>query len=215
MFNEGYAATAGDDLVRRDLVDEAIRLCEELCSHEATALPKTHALAALMHLQRARIAARVDVAGDLLLLDDQDRALWDHNAIARGLQHLELAASGDELTRFHVEAAIAVEHLTEPANWPRILGLYDDLIEIAPSPVVALNRAVAVAMVDGPECGLAVAMTLAPQLRDYIPLYSTIGELARRAGNASLAREYFLEGAARARTLPLKRWFEKRAQRDW
>ncbi|HEY2322346.1 MAG TPA: sigma-70 family RNA polymerase sigma factor [Thermoanaerobaculia bacterium] len=215
MFNEGYAATAGDDLVRRDLVDEAIRLAEELAGHEETSLPKVHALAALMHLQRARLATRVDAAGDMLLLDEQDRTRWDEEAIARGLQHFGLAASGDELTRFHVEAAIAVEHLTEPANWERILALYDDLIEIAPSPVVALNRAVAVAMVEGPECGLAVAMTLAPELRDYIPLYSTIGELARRAGNTALAREYFLEGASRARTLPLKRWFDKRAQRDW
>jgi len=213
MFNEGYAATAGDDLVRRDLVDEAIRLAEELAAHEETSLPKTHALAALMHLQRARLATRVDAAGDLLLLDEQDRSHWDEEAIARGLQHFGLAAAGDELTRFHVEAAIAVEHLTEPANWPRILTLYDDLIEIAPSPVVALNRAVAVAMVEGPECGLAIAMTLANELRDYIPLYSTIGELARRAGNTTLAREYFLDGAGRARTLPLKRWFEKHALR--
>lgn len=212
MFNEGYAATAGDDLVRRDLVDEAIRLAEELAGHEATSLPKTHALAALMHLQRARLATRVDAAGDLLLLEEQDRSRWDDDAIGRGLQHFRLAAAGDELTRFHVEAAIAVEHLTETANWPRILGFYDDLMGIAPSPVVALNRAVAIAMVEGPECGLSVAMALAPDLRDYIPLYSTIGELARRAGKPELARRYFLDGAALARTLPLKRWFEKRAK---
>ncbi len=105
-----------------------------------------------------------------------------------------------------------MEHLTEPANWPRILGLYDDLIEIAPSPVVALNRAVALAMVEGPERGLAVALGLAPGLRDYTPLYPTIGELARRAGDAELARRYFEDGAALARTLPLKRWFEKRVK---
>ncbi|HEX3583399.1 MAG TPA: sigma-70 family RNA polymerase sigma factor [Thermoanaerobaculia bacterium] len=212
MFNEGYAATAGDDLVRRDLVDEAIRLAEELAGHEATSLPKVHALAALMHLQRARLATRVDAAGDLLLLEEQDRSRWDQQAIARGLQHFGLAASCDELTRFHVEAAIAVEHLTEPANWDRILELYDDLMQLAPSPVVALNRAVAVAMVEGAECGLAVALALADDLRDYIPLYSTIGELARRAGNSELARRYFEEGAERARTLPLKRWFAKRAK---
>ena len=213
MFNEGYAATAGDDLVRRDLVDEAIRLAEELAGHEATSLPKVHALAALMHLQRARLAVRVDAAGDMLLLDEQDRSQWDTEAIARGLQHFGLAAAGDELTRFHVEAAIAVEHLGDPANWPRILALYDDLMQIAPSPVVALNRAVAMAMVEGPERALAEAIPLAGDLRDYIPLYSTLGELSRRAGDSERAREHFLRGAALAKTLPLKRWFEKQAAR--
>jgi RNA polymerase sigma-70 factor (ECF subfamily) len=210
MFNEGYAATAGDDLVRRDLVDEAIRLGEELASHQATALPKTHALAALMHLQRARLAVRVDAGGDLLLLDEQDRSQWDEAAIARGIHHFGLSAAGEELTRFHVEAAIAMQHFSEQADWPHILELYDDLMEIAPSPVVALNRAVALAMVEGPEQGLAAASALAGELRDYIPLHSTLGELARRAGDAS-AREHFERGAALAKTLPLKRWFQKRA----
>jgi RNA polymerase sigma-70 factor (ECF subfamily) len=211
MFNEGYAATAGDDLVRRDLVDEAIRLGEELAAHEATALPKTHALAALMHLQRARIAVRVDAAGDLLLLEEQDRTRWDQEAISHGLRHLGFAAAGEELTRFHVEAAIAAEHIGEPTNWPRILRLYDDLIEIAPSPVVALNRAVAIAMVEGPEEGLAAANAVAEELQDYLPLHSTLGELSRRAGDTERAREHFQRGAALAGTLPLKRWFEKRA----
>jgi RNA polymerase sigma-70 factor (ECF subfamily) len=199
--------------VRRDLVDEAIRLAEELAAHDATSLPKVHALAALMHLQRARLAVRVDAAGDMLLLDEQDRSQWDGEAIARGLQHFGLAAAGDELTRFHIEAAIAVEHLNEPANWTRILSLYDDLMQIAPSPVVALNRAVALAMVEGPEHGLAAAIPLSNDLRDYIPLYSTLGELSRRAGDTERAREHFLHGAALAKTLPLKRWFEKQATR--
>jgi len=167
MFNEGYAATAGDDLVRYDLVDEAIRVGEELASHAETSLPKTHALAALMHLQRARLAGRADAAGDLLLLDEQDRSRWDQDAIARGLRHLDLASAGEELTRFHVEAAIAAEHVVEPANWPHILTLYDDLMSIAPSPVVALSRAVAVAMVEGPKRGLDAANAVADDLRDY------------------------------------------------
>jgi RNA polymerase sigma-70 factor (ECF subfamily) len=212
MFNEGYAATAGDDLVRRDLVDEAIRLCEELCSHEATALPKTHALAALMHLQRARLAARVDAAGDLLLLDEQDRSLWDRDAVARGLRHLDQAAAGNELTRFHVEAEIAAEHLFDETDWPHIVELYDDLMSIAPSAVVALNRAIAVAMVDGPDAGLDAAAALEPELRDYVHFHAAIGELSRRAGDREKANEHFRRASELSSTLPLKRWFEKRAR---
>jgi RNA polymerase sigma-70 factor (ECF subfamily) len=206
MFNEGYAATAGDNLVRRDLVDEAIRLGEDL-----PPLPKTHALAALMHLQRARIAARIDAAGDLLLLDEQDRSLWDRDAIARGLRHMELAAAGNELTRFHVEAEIAAEHLFDETNWPRIVELYDDLMSIAPSAVVALNRAIALSMVKGPRAGLDAASALESELRDYVPLHAAIGELARRAGDLERAREHFARAADLSSTLPLKRWFTKRA----
>jgi RNA polymerase sigma-70 factor (ECF subfamily) len=209
MFNEGYAATAGDDLVRRDLVDEAIRLGEELCSLK---VPKIHALAALMHLQRARLAARVDAAGDLLLLDEQDRSLWDSDAIARGLRHLEASAAGNELTRFHVEAEIAAQHLFDDTNWPRIVELYDDLMSIAPSAVVALNRAIAVAMVDGPVAGLAAAAALEPELRDYVHFHAAIGELSRRAGDRARAEEHFRRASELSSTLPLKRWFEKRAR---
>jgi RNA polymerase sigma-70 factor (ECF subfamily) len=210
MFNEGYASNSGDDLIRGDLVDEAVRLAEELAGHPATSLPKAHALAALMHLQRARIPARVDVAGDLMLLDDQDRSLWDREAIARGMQHLDLAASGDELTRFHVEAAIAAEHVLEETNWQRIVELYDDLISIAPSPVVALNRAIAVAMIEGPSAGLALALPLESELRDYVPLHAAIGELSLRAGDHEQAREYFRRAADLATALPLKRWLGRR-----
>jgi len=209
MFNEGYAASAGDDLVRRDLVDEAIRLCEELCSLR---VPKIHALAALMHLQRARLAARVDAAGEMLLLDEQDRSLWDRDAIACGLRHLEASAAGDELTRFHVEAEIAAQHLCEETNWPRIVELYDDLMAIAPSAVVALNRAIAVAMVDGPSVGLEAAAALEPELRDYVHFHAAIGELSRRAGDRVSAEEHFKRASELSSTLPLKRWFEKRAR---
>ena len=209
MFNEGYAASAGDDLVRRDLVDEAIRLCEELCSLR---VPKIHALAALMHLQRARLAARVDAAGEMLLLDEQDRSLWDRDAIACGLRHLEASAAGDELTRFHVEAEIAAQHLCEETNWPRIVELYDDLMAIVPSAVVALNRAIAVAMVDGPSVGLEAAAALEPELRDYVHFHAAIGELSRRAGDRVSAEEHFKSASELSSTLPLKRWFEKRAR---
>jgi len=209
MFNEGYAATAGDEFVRRDLVDEAIRLCEALCPLD---VPKIYALAALMHLQRARLAARVDAAGDLLLLDEQDRSLWDRDAVARGLRHLERSAAGDELTRFHVEAEIAAQHLFDETNWPRIVELYDDLMSIAPSAVVALNRAIAVAMVDGPSAGLEAAAALEPELRDYVHYHAAIGELSRREGDRARAEEHFRRASELASTLPLKRWFEKRAR---
>jgi len=215
MFNEGYSAHAGDDLIRADLVEEAIRLAEELASHKATSLPKTHALAALLNFQAARIPARVDGAGDLLLLDAQDRMLWDRDKIARGVEHFDLAIAGRELTRFHVEAAIAATHAAacsfDETDWPRIAALYDDLMEIAPSPVVALNRLIAVAMTDDVASVLPELQSL--PLDGYLPYHATLGELASRAGDASLSREHFTRAAALAGTAAEKRFFERKLTR--
>lgn len=214
MFNEGYSAHAGDDLIRADLVAEAIRLAEELCVHRDTALPKTHALAALLHFQAARIPARIDGAGDLLLLDAQDRALWDRTAIERGVEHFNRAIRGETVSRFHIEAAIAATHAVAPSfeetDWPRIVALYDDLMSVAPSPVVALNRAVALAMIDGPAAALPTALPL--PLDGYLPYHAAVGELAARAGDAPLAREHFTRAAALAGTGAERRFFERKLQ---
>lgn len=158
MFNEGYSASAGSDLVRQDLCFEAIRLTELLLSHPATSDPKVHALAALLLFQAARLRTRTDSSGDLLLMADQDRNLWDRQMLGKGFEHFRLAAAGNELSDYHIEAEIASIHALAPSyeatDWVRILKCYDLLLARNFSPVVALNRVVALGEVSGPEAAL-------------------------------------------------------------
>lgn len=212
LFNEGYSAHAGDDLVRTDLCYEAIRLVRQLVDHPALALPEAHALLALMLLQGARLPARVDSAGELATLEEQDRALWDQAMLAEGLRALGRSATGDRLTPYHVEAAIASCHAVAPAfddtDWPAIVAHYDQLLELKPTPVVALNRAVAVAMADGPRAGLAEIAHIAghPALRGYLPLPAILGELHLRAGERERAAEHFARALELPATMPEKRF---------
>jgi RNA polymerase sigma-70 factor, ECF subfamily len=204
LFNEGYSAHAGEDLVRADLCTEAIRLTRQLVEHPATAAPECHALLALMLLQAARLPARVDAAGELATLEEQDRGRWDQPMLAEGLRSLGRSAAGDRLTAYHVEAAIASAHAVAPSfeetDWPSIVEHYDQLLAIKPSPVVALNRAIAVAMAHGPREGIAAIEQIAshPSLRDYLPLPTTLGELWLRTGDRKQAAAHF----SRALELP-------------
>jgi RNA polymerase sigma-70 factor (ECF subfamily) len=158
LFNEGYKASSGDSLVREDLCHEAIRLTTLLGAHPIGDRPVVHALAALMLFNGARLVARTDPEGNILRLKEQDRTKWNQAMIARGLFHLAKSASGDEITGYHLQAGIAACHCTAPdyesTDWARILELYDQLIGIDDSPVIALNRAVAMAQVHGPQAGL-------------------------------------------------------------
>ena len=164
LFNEGYKASGGDRLLREDLSREAIRLVGLLLEHPAGRTPRTHALLALMLLTAARFPARVDPQGELLRLDDQDRSKWDARLIGEGLHHLVAAAQGKELSEYHLQAGIAAIHCTaadpNATDWPRILHHYDALYALKPSPIVALNRAVAVAHVHGPQAGLNELATM-------------------------------------------------------
>jgi RNA polymerase sigma-70 factor (ECF subfamily) len=188
MFNEGYGTHVGKTLVRTDLCYEALRLARELAALPGLATPAAHALAALLALQAARLAARVDAREDLVLLADQDRSLWDRRLIHEGFAHLERAAVGDRLTSYHLQAAIAARHAAAPSDaatdWPAILELYDQLRELDPSPVVALNRAVALSRVEGPEPGLAALAPLRsePALRAYYLLPAARGQLLLESG---------------------------------
>lgn len=167
LFNEGHASTGGDELVRADVCAEALRLAEELARLAGTLpapaparlRPTAHALAALLCFQASRLPARLDNAGAIVLLADHDRSRWDRSLVRRGFAHLEGAAAGPRLTAYHLEAAIASHHAAAPTwdatDWPAILGLYDQLLALRPSPVVALNRAVAVAEAVGRERGAA------------------------------------------------------------
>jgi RNA polymerase sigma-70 factor (ECF subfamily) len=212
LFNEGYGAHAGDDLVRADLCAEAIRLGRQLVDHPATSRPEAHALLSLMLLQAARLPARVDTAGELSTLEEQDRALWDQHMLAEGLRALGRSASGERLTAYHVEAAIASCHAIAPSfeetDWASVVAHYDQLLELKPTPVVALNRAVAVAMAQGPAQGLAAVEEIAahPALRDYLPLSATLGELSLRAGDAAKAAEHFTRALELPATMPEKRF---------
>jgi RNA polymerase sigma-70 factor (ECF subfamily) len=188
IFNEGYAAHEGEDLIRRDLCFEALRL-GRLLAASSMAPPRVHALVAVMALQAARLPARIDEAGDLILLEDQDRSRWDQRLIAEGFHHFDLSIAGDHISEYHVQAAIAATY-TQAANlrsidWPAILELYDQLLAISgASPVVALNRAVAVAKVHGPAEALAEIEPLRdnPQLRDYYLLLAVRGHLLEELG---------------------------------
>jgi RNA polymerase sigma factor (sigma-70 family) len=167
LFNEGYKASHGDDLVRAELCDEAIRLAEILVEHPVGNRPKTHALLALMLMDAARLSARADSEGNLLLLAEQDRSLWNRPVIARGMAHLNQSAAGKEISEFHLQAGIASCHCAasayEETDWRRILLLYDMLAEIDRSPVVALNRAVVISNVHGPQVALDAIAAIGSQ----------------------------------------------------
>jgi RNA polymerase sigma factor (sigma-70 family) len=196
LFNEGYKASVGENLIREELCHEAIHLATALSEHPAGNQPRTHALLALMHLNAARLPARVDADGNLLRLQEQDRAKWSQPMIARGMIHLAQAASGNEITDYHLQAGIAACHCTasdyESTDWARILSLYDRLVEMDDSPVVALNRAVALANVEGARKGIQAveAIRNRKQLNSYYLLYAVLGELESRLNNFESAARH-------------------------
>jgi RNA polymerase sigma-70 factor (ECF subfamily) len=219
LFNEGYKASTGEKLIREELCQEAIRLTELLAQHQAGNRSKTHALLALMLLNVARIPAREDDEGNLIRLQEQDRTCWDHKMIARGMFHLRESAAGGEISEYHLQAGIAACHATaldyQATDWAKILSLYDRLIEVDDSPVVALNRAVAVANVRGPEAGLHTLQRIRDQekLGSYYLLYAVIGELEMRLNNREAAAEQFRRSFELAETKSERAFLLKRLQR--
>jgi RNA polymerase sigma factor (sigma-70 family) len=208
LFNEGYKASAGDRLLREELCQEAVRLTWLLTEHPAGRQPRSHALLAFMLLSAARFPARLDEQGDLLRLDDQDRTKWDAGLIGRGLRHLALAAEGAELSEYHLQAGIAACHCLAPdyasTDWARILRLYDDLLRLKPSPVVMMNRAVAVAHVHGPQAALEALATLPHRERidAHYLLHAIEGELFHRLGRHEEAVKSFRRALHLARVGP-------------
>src|SRR5437867_12885102 len=197
LFNEGYKASSGEKLVREDLCQEAIRLTELLAQHQAGNQPKTHALLALMLLNAARLPAREDDEGNLLRLEEQDRTRWNQAMIARGMSHLRESAAGEAMSEYHLQAGIAACHATaadyRSTDWARILSLYDRMMEFDDSPVVALNRAVAVANVHGAKTGLEAVRAIrdSKKLDSYYLLYAVIGEFEMRLNNREAAAQEF------------------------
>ena len=202
IFNEGYAATAGDDWVRPGLCEEALRL-GRILAELAPAEPEVHGLVALMEIQGSRLAARVSPSGEPVLLLDQNRARWDHLLIRRGLAALARAERlNEERGPYVLQAAIAACHArartADETDWTRIADLYRELAERTPSPVVELNRAVAVAMAHGPAAGLELvdALTAEPTLKSYHLLPSVRGEFLKKLGRLDEARVEFERAAS-------------------
>ena len=216
LFNEGYAAHAGVNLIRSELCHEAIRLARLLADEPTLATPAVHALLALMHLQAARLPARVGAADDLQRLADQNRSRWDRSLVDRGLRDLDRAASGGTLTIYHLEAGIAACHAVAPryedTDWSRIVELYDTLATLKPTPIVALNRAIALSRLHGPRVGLAAVESIAgaPALARYYLLPATMGELARESGDVARAAECFRAALACECSEPERRFLERR-----
>jgi len=216
LFNEGYKASSGEKLVRRELCEEAIRLTELLAQHPAGNHPKTHALLALMLFNAARLAAREDDRGNLLRLEEQDRTRWDQAMIARGMSHLRESAAGGVVSEYHLQAGIAACHATakdyQSTDWARILSLYDRLMEFDDSPVVALNRAVAVANVHGAKTGLEAVRAIrdGKKLDSYYLLYAVIGELEMRLNNREAAAQEFRKAFELAETKSERAFLLKR-----
>jgi RNA polymerase sigma factor (sigma-70 family) len=216
LFNEGYHGASARSAVRVDLCEEAMRLTRMLRGYPPAATPTTNALAALMCLHAARLPARLDSGGDLSPLIDQDRSAWNAPLLAEGLALLEQSAGGVTVTSYHIEAAIAAVHASarsvEETDWAAIVSLYDRLMEIAPSPVVALNRAIAIAERDGAEEGLEAldAIDDRERLSSY-PFYpAAMGEMELRRGNRHAARKNFEAALGLARNATERRYLEKR-----
>jgi RNA polymerase sigma-70 factor (ECF subfamily) len=215
LFNEGYATGAGPDLTRRPLTDEAIRLARVLVDLMPDE-PEARGLLALLLLQDSRRDARLDAAGDVVTLEDQDRSRWDAAEIAEGVRLLDEALRRRRPGPYQVQAAVAACHATAvtaaATDWPQIAGLYRELATLAPSPVVELNRAVAVAMADGPAAGLALldAPGLAGALAGYHLLPATRADLLRRLGRTAEARTAYEAALALAPTEPERRFLTRR-----
>jgi len=212
LFNEGYHGASPEAAVRAELCQEAMRLAALLLDNPLTAVPATHALAALFAFHAARLPGRLDEAGELTLLVDQDRSRWDERFIAEGRRLLDLSARGSELTPYHVEAAIAGMHTEarrpQETDWDAIVSLYGTLLELQPSPVVALNRAIAVAQRDGPARGLEEIERIEERKRlaRYPFYYAAVGEFELRLERRGKARRSF-EAALRLARNPAETRF--------
>jgi RNA polymerase sigma factor (sigma-70 family) len=216
IFNEGYNSSHPEELIRRDLCDEAIRLGELLASQPQCCTPTTLALLALMVLHRARFDARLDNEGCILLMEEQDRTAWDRRMIGRGLNLMAQSAEGHELSLYHILLGIAWQHCVadsfDATDWPAILKHYDLLRERFPSPVVELNRAIVVAQIHGPQVGLAEISTIRglDLLGNYHLLEATLGELHLRAGDKDAARRFFRAAAQKTHSIAERRLLDRK-----
>jgi RNA polymerase sigma factor (sigma-70 family) len=219
LFNEGHNTTEGEELVRRELCAEALRLAGIIAAHPATDRPECHALISLLCFNSARLPARTDPQGRFVPLADQDRSRWDRSLIQRGMRHLARASHGAQVTEYHLQAAISACHCTAAdeasTDWPRILALYDDLLQLAPSPVVMLNRTVALAKVHGAECALSEMQQLVESgVGDRYPLtHAVLGDLELQRSRRQEALHHFRRALALTSSTAERRWLDDRIRR--
>ncbi len=219
LFNEGYAATSGDDLVRSDLCEEAIRLGSLLVDQSPLRLPAAHALLALMMLQAARLPARTLADGTLAVLSEQNRELWDRKLISLGMRHFGESAAGNTITTYHLQAEIAAIHAAaisdSDTDWSKLVELYDDLYKIEPTPIVLLNRAIAISRADGPQAGLSALEQIDAHhaLKNYHLLPAVAAELWKQAGDRERAADSYRRALACPCSAPERTFLEAQLQR--
>ena len=218
MFNEGYAASGGDDLVRKDLCMEAVRLSRIVVSHPVTTAPRCHALLALFLFQVARLSARADHRGELLLFADQDRSLWDTNMLVSGMDHLRLSARGTELSDYHLEAEIAAAHSLAPTyestDWQRILELYERLQKRHFSVVAELNKIVVLEMIHGPQHSLAAleSLEIKHRLDNFNLFHITKAHFLTEIGHTKAALESYERALELTTNQPVRRFLAGRVE---
>ena len=216
LFNEGYHGANPEFAIRSELCRDAMRLTAVLLEHPLCATPRTYALAALMCLNAARLPARIDASGDLRSLFDQDRSAWDQQLIGEGMSFLDVSAKGAEVSEYHIEAAIASVHATargiEDTDWRKIVSLYDSLLTIRPSPIVALNRAIAIAQRDGPDRGIEEIRSIPDidRLASYPFYWAALGECELRCKRCEPAQSHFRSALTLARNDAERHFFTQR-----
>ena len=199
LFNEGYNSTNHEDLIRNDLMNEAMRLCELICRSPSVNHANTHALMALMCFTASRNHARLDAEGNILLLKQQDRNKWNRALIETGVYHLEESAAGETISKYHIEAGIAYEHAQardyDHTNWNNILHCYNLLYQLYPTPIIALNRAIVISELRGATEGIKAIEAIhdLASLKKYYLLPATLGELHWQIGEFHMAKNYFEE----------------------
>jgi predicted RNA polymerase sigma factor len=197
LFNEGYNATSHEDLIRNDLIQEALRLTFLLTQNTQTARPAVYALLALLCFHAARTGSRLDEEGNILLLKQQDRSIWNAELIQTGIRYLAQSAQGEAYTRYHLEAGIAYEHCIATSygktNWQKIVNWYDLLYQIQPTPIVALNRAIAIGEWKGATEGLKIIDQISDiqSIKNYYLLSATLGQFYSQLNDKVKARQYF------------------------
>jgi RNA polymerase sigma-70 factor (ECF subfamily) len=216
LFNEGYNSTQHDDLIRKDLMEEALRLCELICRSPSVNHSNAHALMALICFTASRNQARQDANGNILLLKQQDRSTWNKQLIQKGIYHLEASAEGEAISKYQLEAGIAYEHAKAKdyaaTNWANILQCYNLLCKFYSSPVVELNRAIIISEMQGPSEGIKVieAIVQIAALKKYYLLPATLGELHLQLGNAEIALHYFIEAISLTQSVTEKKLMEQK-----
>lgn len=218
LFNEGYNSTNHEDLIRNDVMSEAMRMCELICRSKAVQHANSHALMALMCFTAARNNARLDAKGNILLLKQQDRSKWNRALIETGIFHLEESAAGETISKYHLEAGIAYEHTQARdyahTNWSNILSCYNLLQQLFPSPIVLLNRAIVIAELYGPKAAVEAIEEIKDidSLRKYYLLPATLGELYAQLGEKAKARHYFKAAEALTQSAAEKKLLQQKEQ---